>query len=166
MLCLLTSLHEKTFLSRRDLPTDGWIGSRLELCLGSWQHVPVRISSPVGPILTFCRSVLASIIVAKLASIVVAGLAAIRLAAGTAVRSINSLVSNPPSPVYALLVTACLLPILDFCAPAAWKRLECVGLVSPMATPARVGSSQVAVAAEQDMLIFPTKEGGTEQRTL
>ncbi|KAJ7935694.1 hypothetical protein B0H13DRAFT_487507 [Mycena leptocephala] len=35
-----------------------------------------------------------------------------------------------------------------------------------MATPARVGSSQVAAAAEQDMLIFPTKEGGTEQRTL
>ncbi|KAJ7908586.1 hypothetical protein B0H13DRAFT_2331240 [Mycena leptocephala] len=35
-----------------------------------------------------------------------------------------------------------------------------------MATPARVGSSQVAVTAEQDMLIFPTKEGSTEQRTL
>ncbi|KAJ7652341.1 hypothetical protein DFH06DRAFT_534806 [Mycena polygramma] len=34
-----------------------------------------------------------------------------------------------------------------------------------MATPVRVGSSQVAAAAEGDRLVFPTKAGGSEERS-
>ncbi|KAJ7095622.1 hypothetical protein C8R44DRAFT_749175 [Mycena epipterygia] len=112
----------------------------------------------------FARSVLASIVGAVLAVISSAASAA----AHSAHLQFSRLVNDPPSPVYAVLAVFCLLPLVDLCAPAAWKRLERAGLVSPLATMAtavHISSSQVAAAAEQDMLIFPTKNGDTEERT-
>jgi hypothetical protein len=81
-------------------------------------------------------------------------------------RSAPSILLSPTRPTYALLVPACILCFCGFCAPAAcvWKRLEHTGLFPPMATIAHISSSQAA--AEDDIQIFPTKAGGTEQRTL
>ncbi|KAJ7092236.1 hypothetical protein C8R44DRAFT_891279 [Mycena epipterygia] len=104
----------------------------------------------------FARSVLASIVGAVLAVI---------SAASAAVHSvylqISPLVNDP---LYAVLAIFCLLPLVNLCALAA----ERAGLVLPMATTAttvRISGSQVAAAAERDMLMFPTKSGGTEERT-
>ncbi|KAJ6622747.1 hypothetical protein B0H10DRAFT_2214073 [Mycena sp. CBHHK59/15] len=63
-------------------------------------------------------------------SIAAAVLAAVS-AMGAASVNLQISLDDPP---YALLVIVCLLPILDFCAPAAWKRLERAGLVSPART--------------------------------
>jgi hypothetical protein len=35
-----------------------------------------------------------------------------------------------------------------------------------MANAARISTSQLAAAADQEIFIFPTKTGGTEERTL
>ncbi|KAJ7617640.1 hypothetical protein DFH06DRAFT_1483471 [Mycena polygramma] len=90
--------------------------------------------------------------------------AAVTETAGAVSRAINSLVAPPSLPTHLLVVVAC-LPVVKFCAAAAWKCLKRAGLVSPMATPVRVGSSQVAAAAEGDRLVFPTKAGGSEERS-
>jgi hypothetical protein len=48
----------------------------------------------------------------------------------------------------------------------AFQRLERAGLIPLMENDLHISSTEVAAAAEQDMLIFPTKAGGSEQRTL
>ncbi|KAJ7450488.1 hypothetical protein B0H11DRAFT_2246707 [Mycena galericulata] len=104
-----------------------------------------------------------------LASTIGVAVLAAASAMGAAVRFVNlqitDLVDDPPSPAY-LLLLICLLPLLNFFAPAAWKCLERTGIIPPMEDTVQIGSSQVAAAAQRDMLIFPTKTGGTEERTL
>jgi cytochrome c-type biogenesis protein CcmH/NrfF len=71
----------------------------------------------------------------------------------------------PPSTLKTLLVLAWLVPLV-LCTAAAWVCLKRAGLAeSPMVNSLQISSSQVA-AAERDMLIFPAKEGGTEERSL
>ncbi|KAJ7300790.1 hypothetical protein DFH08DRAFT_828130 [Mycena albidolilacea] len=67
---------------------------------------------------------------------------------------------HPPSTLKTLLVLAWLVPPV-LCTAAAWACLKRAGLAeSPMANSLQISSSQVAAAAERDMLIFPAKEGG------
>ncbi|KAJ7124296.1 hypothetical protein C8R44DRAFT_734805 [Mycena epipterygia] len=122
-----------------------FLASRLPLQAGLDKR-PQACSS-LGP-----ASVLASIVGAVFAVISSAASAA----AHSAHLQFSRLVNDPPSPVY-LLVT--------LCAPAAWKRLERAGLLATMATAVHISSSQVVAAAEQDILIFPTKNGDTEECT-
>jgi cytochrome c-type biogenesis protein CcmH/NrfF len=73
---------------------------------------------------------------------------------------------HPPSTIKTLLVLAWLVPLV-LCTAAAWVCLKRAGLAeSPMANSLQISSSQVAAAAERDMLIFPAKEGGTEEHSL
>jgi 2-methylisocitrate lyase-like PEP mutase family enzyme len=63
------------------------------------------------------------------------------------------------SPVYALLLAACLLPPFIF----VWKQ---TGFASPMTAAAHVSTSQLGVAADKDTFAFPTEDGGSEERLL
>jgi hypothetical protein len=103
-----------------------------------------------------------------LAAIVATGLAAVSVAARLIKLCFAELVDrHPPSIIETLVVLACLLLPLVLSAAAAWACLKCAGLAeSPMANLSQISSSQVATAAEQDTLIFPTKEGGSEERSL
>ncbi|KAJ7129847.1 hypothetical protein C8R43DRAFT_1208619 [Mycena crocata] len=139
------SLRGKTFLSRRHLP------------LMAPKCVSLRTDSQLA---------------SDFASTIRGAVLAAASAMGAAVRSVNLQITRlldndapPPSPVYLLLLAVCLLPLLDLCAPVVWKRFRRAVLASIMATMVHISSSQVAAAAQQDMLIFPTKTGGIEQRS-
>ncbi|KAJ7323301.1 hypothetical protein DFH08DRAFT_1029660 [Mycena albidolilacea] len=133
----------KDIPSRRHLPFDAVDGTNW-VSLKNW----LWPDNSVGRTSTdsLGRSVVASIV------------AAVLVAVGAASRSINSriidLLDNPPSAAYALLLVLCLLPVLDFGAALA------------LLLPGSALSILVAKAAEQDVQSFPTKAGGTEQRTL
>ena len=90
---------------------------------------------------------------------------------GAAARSINlqildSLDNSLRYLVYAVLVFVCLLPVLDLCAATAWKYFEGTGLVPAMEDQPHIVIPKAVAAAEQEILPFPMKAGGTEQRTL
>ncbi|KAF7363740.1 hypothetical protein MSAN_01031800 [Mycena sanguinolenta] len=102
----------------------------------------------------------------SLASSIVAAVLDAVSVTGTAARAINlqilDLLDNSPRPlVYTVLAFLCLLPVLDLCAAAAWKYRE--GTVPAMEDNV---IPQAVAAAGQEILPFPTKAGGTEQRTL
>jgi hypothetical protein len=101
-----------------------------------------------------------SIVAAVLAAVSVMGAMACTINS-----KISDLLKNPPSPAYAIVIL-CLLPALDFCTAATWKRLVRARLVPTMANTQPIAGSQVAAASDEEIVIFPAKGGGTEQRTL
>lgn len=83
---------------------------------------------------------------------------AVIAAAGAAARFVHScLAAAGRNSLLLYPLIACL-----FVALAAWKR---IGLVSLMATTAGSEVAAAAAAQQDEMLVFPTKAGGTEQLT-
>lgn len=112
------------------------------------------------------RSGLSSLAAAVIVRAMLAAASALGVAAGTINFQIQRLVDDPPSSAHTLAFLVCLLPVFELCAAAAWAYLERAGLVYPMATPVRISGSEVEAAAQRNMLLFPMKGGGTEERTM
>ncbi|KAJ7620188.1 hypothetical protein FB45DRAFT_1094215 [Roridomyces roridus] len=117
-----------------------------------------------GPPFPNCPASVTYLRVSKRSTIVLAVLAVASAAAGRALDIFQFVLDNAPSPLYGLLLAACLLPVVDLCAPAI--RQHFTNRVSPMPNELKITTEQVEAATVRGMHIFPHKTRGFQELTI